>query len=116
MPPCAPSSWSWSGGNAAALTRLPRRPGLARLRQDGSLQTGKLLLLLLHMDDRCSYQADCGAVFRLPFRLIRCLDPCGASNAVILFVLWLLFHAAGGLVNLIWIAIIVLVALWLFEI
>jgi hypothetical protein len=34
--------------------------------------------------------------------------------AVILFVLWLLFHAAGGLVNLIWIAIIVLVVLWLF--
>jgi hypothetical protein len=34
--------------------------------------------------------------------------------AVILFVLWLLFHAAGGLVNLIWLAIIVLVVLWLF--
>jgi hypothetical protein len=34
--------------------------------------------------------------------------------AVVLFVLWLLFHAAGGLVNLIWIAIIVLVVLWLF--
>jgi hypothetical protein len=34
--------------------------------------------------------------------------------AVILFVLWLLFHATGGLVNLIWLAIIVLVALWLF--
>ncbi|MDQ6878230.1 MAG: hypothetical protein M3082_11170 [Candidatus Dormibacteraeota bacterium] len=34
--------------------------------------------------------------------------------AVILFVLWLLFHATGGLVNLIWIAIIVLVVLWLF--
>jgi hypothetical protein len=34
--------------------------------------------------------------------------------AVILFVLWLLFHAAAGLVNLIWIAIIVLVVLWLF--
>ncbi len=34
--------------------------------------------------------------------------------AVILFVLWLLFQATGGLVNLIWIAIIVLVALWLF--
>jgi hypothetical protein len=34
--------------------------------------------------------------------------------AVILFVLWLLFHAAAGLLNLIWIAIIVLVVLWLF--
>jgi hypothetical protein len=33
--------------------------------------------------------------------------------AVILFVLWLLFHAAGTLVNLIWLAIIVLVVLWL---
>lgn len=34
--------------------------------------------------------------------------------AVILFVLWLLFHATGGLINLIWIAIVVLVVLWLF--
>lgn len=34
--------------------------------------------------------------------------------AVVLFVLWLLLHAAGGLVNLIWLAIIVLVAIWLF--
>jgi hypothetical protein len=34
--------------------------------------------------------------------------------AVILFVVWLLFHAAGGLVNLIWLVIIVLVVLWLF--
>jgi uncharacterized membrane protein len=34
--------------------------------------------------------------------------------AVILFVLWLLFHATASLLNLIWIAIIVLVALWLF--
>jgi hypothetical protein len=34
--------------------------------------------------------------------------------AVILFVLWLLFNATGGLINLIWIAIIVLVVLWLF--
>ncbi len=33
--------------------------------------------------------------------------------AIILFVLWLLFHAAGALVNLIWIAIIVLVIIWL---
>jgi hypothetical protein len=33
--------------------------------------------------------------------------------AAILFVLWLLFHAAGTLVNLIWLAIIVLVVLWL---
>ncbi|HEY8813696.1 MAG TPA: hypothetical protein VIP57_01125 [Candidatus Dormibacteraeota bacterium] len=33
--------------------------------------------------------------------------------AVILFILWLLFHAAGALVNLIWIAIVVLVVIWL---
>ncbi|HEX3508779.1 MAG TPA: hypothetical protein VHW94_10350 [Candidatus Dormibacteraeota bacterium] len=33
--------------------------------------------------------------------------------AVILFVLWLLFHAAGALVNLIWIAIVVLLVIWL---
>lgn len=34
--------------------------------------------------------------------------------AAILFIVWLLFHAAGGLVNLIWLAIIVLAVLWLF--
>jgi hypothetical protein len=33
--------------------------------------------------------------------------------AAILFVLWLLFHAASALVNLIWLAIIVLVVIWL---
>ncbi|HSP09417.1 MAG TPA: hypothetical protein VLU92_07450 [Candidatus Dormibacteraeota bacterium] len=33
--------------------------------------------------------------------------------AVVLFVLWLLFHAAGALVNLIWLAIIVLLVIWL---
>jgi hypothetical protein len=33
--------------------------------------------------------------------------------AAILFVLWLLFHATGALVNLIWLAIIVLVVIWL---
>jgi hypothetical protein len=33
--------------------------------------------------------------------------------AVILFVLWLLFHAAAGLVNLLWIIIIVLAIIWL---
>jgi hypothetical protein len=33
--------------------------------------------------------------------------------AAVLFVLWLLFHATGVLVNLIWLAIIVLVVLWL---
>jgi hypothetical protein len=33
--------------------------------------------------------------------------------AVVLFVLWLLFHAAGVLVNLLWIAIIVAAVLWL---
>ena len=34
--------------------------------------------------------------------------------AAILFVLWLLFHATGALVNLISLAIIVLVVIWLF--
>ena len=34
--------------------------------------------------------------------------------AVILFILWLVFHATGALVNLIWLVIIVLVGLWLF--
>ncbi len=33
--------------------------------------------------------------------------------AVILFVLWLVFHAAAGFANLLWIAIIVLAVLWL---
>jgi hypothetical protein len=33
--------------------------------------------------------------------------------ADVLFVLWLLFHASGALVNLIWLAIIVLVVIWL---
>jgi hypothetical protein len=33
--------------------------------------------------------------------------------AAILLVLWFLFHASGALVNLIWIAIVVLVVLWL---
>ncbi len=33
--------------------------------------------------------------------------------AVILFVLWLLFHATGALVNLLWIAIVVLAVVWL---
>jgi hypothetical protein len=34
--------------------------------------------------------------------------------AVILFVLWLVFHTTGALINLIWLVIIVLVGLWLF--
>lgn len=34
--------------------------------------------------------------------------------AAILLVLWFLFHAAGAMVNLIWIAIILLVLFWLF--
>lgn len=34
--------------------------------------------------------------------------------AVILFVLWLLFHAAAAVVNLLWLAIIVLAVIWLF--
>ena len=33
--------------------------------------------------------------------------------AVVLFVLWLLFHAAGALVNLLWIGIVVLAVIWL---
>jgi hypothetical protein len=33
--------------------------------------------------------------------------------AFVLFVLWLLFHAAGALINLIWIAIVVLAVVWL---
>jgi hypothetical protein len=33
--------------------------------------------------------------------------------AVILFVLWLLFHAMGALVNLLWIGIVVFATLWL---
>jgi hypothetical protein len=33
--------------------------------------------------------------------------------AVILFVLWLLFHATAAIVNLIWIAIVVLAVIWL---
>jgi hypothetical protein len=34
--------------------------------------------------------------------------------AVVLFVLWLLFHAAAGAaMNLVWLAIIALVVLWL---
>jgi len=33
--------------------------------------------------------------------------------AAVLFVLWLVFHATGALVNLIWLVIIVLVVLWL---
>ena len=33
--------------------------------------------------------------------------------AVVLFVLWLLFHASGVIVNLLWIAIIVAAVLWL---
>jgi hypothetical protein len=33
--------------------------------------------------------------------------------AAVLFVLWLVFHATGALVNLIWLVIIVLVVIWL---
>ncbi len=33
--------------------------------------------------------------------------------AVVLFVLWLLFHATVGLINLLWIAIVILAVLWL---
>ena len=33
--------------------------------------------------------------------------------AVVLFVLWLLFHATGALINLLWIGIVILAILWL---
>ena len=33
--------------------------------------------------------------------------------AVVLFVLWLVFHGAGMIMNLLWIIIIAAVALWL---
>lgn len=33
--------------------------------------------------------------------------------AVVLFIIWLLFHAAAGLLNLIWIVIIILAVIWL---
>lgn len=36
--------------------------------------------------------------------------------AVILFVLWLLFHATGALVNLLWLAIIVAAVLWVLRV
>ena len=32
--------------------------------------------------------------------------------AVVLFVLWLLFHAAGGLINLLWLLIVIAIVLW----
>lgn len=32
--------------------------------------------------------------------------------AVVIFVLWLLFHATGALINLLWIAILVALVLW----
>jgi hypothetical protein len=34
--------------------------------------------------------------------------------ALILLVLWFLFHASGAIVNLLWIAILVAAVLWLF--
>lgn len=33
--------------------------------------------------------------------------------AVVLFIVWLLFHAVGAIVNLIWIAIVILAVIWL---
>ncbi len=33
--------------------------------------------------------------------------------AAVLFILWLLFHAAGAAVNLLWIVIVALVIFWL---
>jgi multisubunit Na+/H+ antiporter MnhE subunit len=32
--------------------------------------------------------------------------------AVILFIIWLLFHAAGALIHLLWIAIVAALVLW----
>jgi hypothetical protein len=32
--------------------------------------------------------------------------------AVILFIIWLLFHAVGALIHLLWIAIVAAVVLW----
>jgi hypothetical protein len=32
--------------------------------------------------------------------------------AVILFIIWLVFHAAGAIIHLLWIAILVALALW----
>ena len=34
--------------------------------------------------------------------------------AAIMFVIWLVFHAAGGIVDLLWLVIIVAAVLWLF--
>lgn len=34
--------------------------------------------------------------------------------AAVLFVIWLFFHAAGDLMNLIWILILIAIALWVF--
>ena len=34
--------------------------------------------------------------------------------AAILFIIWLVFHAAGGMVDLLWLVIIIAVVLWLF--
>jgi hypothetical protein len=35
--------------------------------------------------------------------------------AAILFVLWLLFHASGALINLLWLAIIVALVVWVLR-
>ena len=34
--------------------------------------------------------------------------------AAILFVIWLVFHAAGGMIHLLWIVILIAAVLWLF--
>lgn len=33
--------------------------------------------------------------------------------AIVLFLIWVMFHAAGAAINLLWIAIVALVVLWL---
>jgi hypothetical protein len=36
--------------------------------------------------------------------------------AAVVFIIWLLFHAAGAVVHLLWIVILVALALWLFNV
>ena len=80
MPPCARSSWSWSGGNAAAWRGDLGDPA----QQDfGKMDlVGREVAAFVTSHGRwCSYQADCGAVFRLPFCLICCVGRDGPIGA-----------------------------------
>ena len=36
--------------------------------------------------------------------------------AVVVFIIWLLFHAAGALIHLLWILILIALAVWLFNV